>query len=192
MKLTGAAILVSHGTKVLQAAPAAYPYRSAAQTASPSGELVASRSGLINHCNQKEEIAMADTLLKLSQIPMVTSNPTGSLNLQTWATNAQIQVGDCRIRNGQLTIDENGNVSWNAEVWVHHTGGISNEAVLIGAITVYDQANSPIFTIGQFTSPSLTHSDEPHYVWNQTQGPFELLKSRFRDIRSVSDAPLHS
>ena len=30
MKLTGAAILVSRGMKVLQAAPAAYPYRSAA------------------------------------------------------------------------------------------------------------------------------------------------------------------
>jgi hypothetical protein len=28
MKLTGAAILVSRGMKVLQAAPAAYPYRS--------------------------------------------------------------------------------------------------------------------------------------------------------------------
>jgi len=28
MKLTGAAILVSRGIKVLQAAPAAYPYRS--------------------------------------------------------------------------------------------------------------------------------------------------------------------
>jgi hypothetical protein len=27
MKLTGAAILVSRGVKVLQAAPAAYPYR---------------------------------------------------------------------------------------------------------------------------------------------------------------------
>ena len=34
MKLTGAAILVSRGTKVLQAAPAAYPYRSA----SPAGK----------------------------------------------------------------------------------------------------------------------------------------------------------
>jgi hypothetical protein len=32
MKLTGAAILVSRGMKVLQAAPAAYPYRSANQT----------------------------------------------------------------------------------------------------------------------------------------------------------------
>jgi hypothetical protein len=31
MKLTGAAILVSRGMKVLQAAPAAYPYRSALQ-----------------------------------------------------------------------------------------------------------------------------------------------------------------
>jgi hypothetical protein len=31
MKLTGAAILVSRGMKVLQAAPAAYPYRSAAK-----------------------------------------------------------------------------------------------------------------------------------------------------------------
>jgi hypothetical protein len=31
MKLTGAAILVSRGLKVLQAAPAAYPYRSAAR-----------------------------------------------------------------------------------------------------------------------------------------------------------------
>jgi hypothetical protein len=31
MKLTGAAILVSRGIKVLQAAPAAYPYRSAAR-----------------------------------------------------------------------------------------------------------------------------------------------------------------
>jgi hypothetical protein len=30
MKLTGAAILVSRGKKVLQAAPAAYPYRYAA------------------------------------------------------------------------------------------------------------------------------------------------------------------
>jgi hypothetical protein len=30
MKLTGAAILVSRGTKFLQAAPAAYPYRYAA------------------------------------------------------------------------------------------------------------------------------------------------------------------
>jgi hypothetical protein len=30
MKLTGAAILVSRGMKGLQAAPAAYPYRSAA------------------------------------------------------------------------------------------------------------------------------------------------------------------
>jgi hypothetical protein len=30
MKLTGAAILVSRGMKVLQAAPAAYPYRAAA------------------------------------------------------------------------------------------------------------------------------------------------------------------
>jgi hypothetical protein len=30
MKLTGAAILVSRGMKVLQAAPAAFPYRSAA------------------------------------------------------------------------------------------------------------------------------------------------------------------
>jgi len=29
MKLTGAAILVSRGMKVLQAAPAAYPFRSA-------------------------------------------------------------------------------------------------------------------------------------------------------------------
>jgi hypothetical protein len=29
MKLTGAAILISRGIKVLQAAPAAYPYRSA-------------------------------------------------------------------------------------------------------------------------------------------------------------------
>jgi hypothetical protein len=33
MKLTGAAILVSHGMKVLQAAPAAYPYRLAAKVA---------------------------------------------------------------------------------------------------------------------------------------------------------------
>lgn len=33
MKLTGAAILVSRGMKVLQAAPAAYPYRSAAESA---------------------------------------------------------------------------------------------------------------------------------------------------------------
>ena len=32
MKLTGAAILVSRDIKVLQAAPAAYPYRSAAGT----------------------------------------------------------------------------------------------------------------------------------------------------------------
>jgi hypothetical protein len=32
MKLTGAAILVSRGMKVLQAAPAAYPYRSASMT----------------------------------------------------------------------------------------------------------------------------------------------------------------
>jgi hypothetical protein len=31
MKLTGAAILVSRDMKVLQAAPAAYPYRSAAE-----------------------------------------------------------------------------------------------------------------------------------------------------------------
>jgi len=31
MKLTGAAILVSRGMKFLQAAPAAYPYRSAAR-----------------------------------------------------------------------------------------------------------------------------------------------------------------
>jgi hypothetical protein len=31
MKLTGAAILVSRGMKPLQAAPAAYPYRSAAE-----------------------------------------------------------------------------------------------------------------------------------------------------------------
>jgi hypothetical protein len=31
MKLTGAAILVSRGMKVLQAAPAAYPYRSTAR-----------------------------------------------------------------------------------------------------------------------------------------------------------------
>jgi hypothetical protein len=31
MKLTGAAFLVSRGVKVLQAAPAAYPYRSAAK-----------------------------------------------------------------------------------------------------------------------------------------------------------------
>ena len=30
LQLTGAAILVSRGIKVLQAAPAAYPYRSAA------------------------------------------------------------------------------------------------------------------------------------------------------------------
>jgi hypothetical protein len=32
MKLTGAAILVSRGMKVLQAAPAAYPYRSAVES----------------------------------------------------------------------------------------------------------------------------------------------------------------
>jgi hypothetical protein len=31
MKLTGAAILVSRGIKLLQAAPAAYPFRSAAE-----------------------------------------------------------------------------------------------------------------------------------------------------------------
>ena len=31
MKLTGAAILVSRGMELLQAAPAAYPYRSAAE-----------------------------------------------------------------------------------------------------------------------------------------------------------------
>src|ERR1017187_10004709 len=36
MKLTGAAILVSRGMKVLQAAPAAYPYRSAALPWTPS------------------------------------------------------------------------------------------------------------------------------------------------------------
>jgi hypothetical protein len=34
MKLTGAAILVSRGMKVLQAAPAAYPYRSKTETVS--------------------------------------------------------------------------------------------------------------------------------------------------------------
>src|ERR1700674_1617823 len=39
MKLTGAAILVSRGMKVLQAAPAAYPYRSPALR-SPRPELV--------------------------------------------------------------------------------------------------------------------------------------------------------
>jgi len=33
MKLTGAAILVSRAMKVLQAAPAAYPYRSATEKA---------------------------------------------------------------------------------------------------------------------------------------------------------------
>jgi len=32
MKLTGAAMLVSRGMKVLQAAPAAYPFRSAQET----------------------------------------------------------------------------------------------------------------------------------------------------------------
>src|SRR5580693_8745688 len=37
MKLTGAAILVSRGMKVLQAAPAAYPYRSASGGL-PSGQ----------------------------------------------------------------------------------------------------------------------------------------------------------
>jgi hypothetical protein len=34
MKLTGAAILVSRGTKILQAAPAAYPYRSSSRVGS--------------------------------------------------------------------------------------------------------------------------------------------------------------
>jgi galactose-1-phosphate uridylyltransferase len=37
MKLTGAAILVSRGMKVLQAAPAAYPYRSATESAVSDG-----------------------------------------------------------------------------------------------------------------------------------------------------------
>jgi hypothetical protein len=40
IKLTGAAILVSRGMKVLQAAPAAYPYRSAAEGANLRCELV--------------------------------------------------------------------------------------------------------------------------------------------------------
>jgi hypothetical protein len=35
MKLTGAAILVSRGMKVLQAAPAAYPYRSTEEVYEP-------------------------------------------------------------------------------------------------------------------------------------------------------------
>jgi hypothetical protein len=35
MKLTGAAILVSRGMVFLQAAPAAYPYRSAAKEIKP-------------------------------------------------------------------------------------------------------------------------------------------------------------
>jgi hypothetical protein len=37
MKLTGAAILVSRGNKLLQAAPAAYPHRSAGEVL-PGGE----------------------------------------------------------------------------------------------------------------------------------------------------------
>src|ERR1700677_4743883 len=40
MKLTGAAILVSRGVKVLQAAPAAYPYRSAAKNDNSSVRIV--------------------------------------------------------------------------------------------------------------------------------------------------------
>jgi restriction system protein len=40
MKLTGAAILVSRGMRVVQAAPAAYPYRSASQI--EKGELMSS------------------------------------------------------------------------------------------------------------------------------------------------------
>src|SRR5688500_11897768 len=39
MKLTGAAILVSRGMKLLQAAPAAYPYRSAAEGVGPGAVL---------------------------------------------------------------------------------------------------------------------------------------------------------
>ena len=46
MKLTGAAILVSRGVKVLPAAPAAYPYRSAAITISSEGRAMYRTTGL--------------------------------------------------------------------------------------------------------------------------------------------------
>src|SRR5438105_7894338 len=45
MKLTGAAILVSRGMKVLQAAPAAYPYRSARESDADGSRRLARTGG---------------------------------------------------------------------------------------------------------------------------------------------------
>ena len=44
MKLTGAAILASRGMKVLQAAPAAYPYRSATEAVMSDAFLIKGRT----------------------------------------------------------------------------------------------------------------------------------------------------
>jgi hypothetical protein len=53
MKLTGAAILVSRGMKVLQAAPAAYPYRSATKTMGRC--LPGAMHPMIGHTTMKQE-----------------------------------------------------------------------------------------------------------------------------------------
>ena len=68
MKLTGAAILVSRGMKVLQAAPAAYLYRSAAK------EIVMnlagmSTPGLLKMHSAVHEALEIDDMLHLSGLP---------------------------------------------------------------------------------------------------------------------------
>src|SRR4051812_40679321 len=62
MKLTGAAILVSRGMKVLQAAPAAYPYRSPAEV--PVLRQVFP-NGRFSPPATESEVAAAETVLGL-------------------------------------------------------------------------------------------------------------------------------
>ena len=83
MKLTGAAIRVSRGTKMLQAAPAAYPYRSQTKAAAVRIVLRALQTagGVVRHCGGADgsgfTYAACATLMLLPQFLPFHRRPTG-------------------------------------------------------------------------------------------------------------------
>jgi predicted DNA-binding protein (MmcQ/YjbR family) len=99
MKLTGAAILVSRGTKVLQAAPAVYPYRSTsegAQVASaddltPDPLLVRVRSACLALPGVAESVAWDNPVFRVAGRPFA-----GFGMVVPWGPALRLRVGPAR------------------------------------------------------------------------------------------------
>jgi hypothetical protein len=81
-----------------------------------------------------------------------------------------MDVGDCHLVNGVLTLQADGWAIWRAEIWTDHTHSQDVWRLTFSALDGHDHF---VFEIGRIDSAGMKDGDggpSPHYQWSKRFG----------------------